>query len=271
MNEIILYEKYISNWTKFLLLNGSVNKESIKIKLSINPTRWLEYRKIIFNYLKFFKVNRNELKYLDIGSGYTIFPLWFIELGFNTTIFDLPARKDKLELYDNLPYVKSKINNFKRVYGDITLNECLNSKYDLITCISVIEHIEEDVKAFNNIIEMLDVGGIAILTFPISGKYIEWRSNEYYLTLSKSFSPKSVYERWIDKSKNVDLLNIEYYYFDKNFLVPGNGWINFLNSYNCFFKKDESFINNHLCQVEKLVDACEPFFQTTCVLTIKKI
>ncbi|MBP7652820.1 methyltransferase domain-containing protein [Candidatus Dependentiae bacterium] len=206
---------------------------------------------------------------IDIGSGYTIFPLWFIELGYGITIFDLPERKDRLELYKNLPYIKKNINKFNCIYGDIVTYSDFNRQYDFLTCVSVIEHIENDITAFQNIIKLLSKNGIAVLTFPVSGKYIEWRDSNYYLNLSKSFTPQSIRERWIKNNSDVEILNMEYYFYEEYLKVPGNGWTDFANSYNCFRRVEESEIVKHL-PVEKITGACEPFFQSTCILTVKK-
>ncbi len=69
---------------------------------------------------------------------------------------------------------------------DITASELnIDGKFDLITCISVIEHIEEHDVAIKNMFSLLNEGGHLILTCPYTeNEYVE---NVYVLPESNAY------------------------------------------------------------------------------------
>lgn len=93
-----------------------------------------------------------SVKLLDVGCSRNLFCFEITSRGYSLTGFDLEKPKIK---YPGKFY-----------YNDIT--KCTwNSIFNLITCISVLEHIEEGKdKALNNMIQSLKVGGRLLLTIP---------------------------------------------------------------------------------------------------------
>jgi len=88
-------------------------------------------------------------KILDVGSGTKAWPSMLADCGYDITAID------------------QEVNNrhFSVVYDDIT-DTRLSDKYQFITCISVLEHIEHSYKAMKNIHKLLNYDGYLVLTFP---------------------------------------------------------------------------------------------------------
>jgi len=121
--------------------------------------RIIEYQ-FVFNALK--DIYPKTL--LDVGTGTTSLPHLLSKSGINVTAID--------NIYDYWP--KGMFNrHFHVINSDITKVE-LNQKFDVITCISVLEHINKFDDAINTMITYLKPNGHLILTFPYNEKkYIE--------------------------------------------------------------------------------------------------
>jgi 2-polyprenyl-3-methyl-5-hydroxy-6-metoxy-1,4-benzoquinol methylase len=97
---------------------------------------------------------------LDVGTGTTAWP----------------------HLLRNCGYVVSAADNVRDYWPDGMVNrhwtvldvdivnprERVHEQYDAITCISVLEHIPDHVKAVRNMVAMLKPGGLLVLTTPYS-------------------------------------------------------------------------------------------------------
>ncbi|MFX1402208.1 MAG: class I SAM-dependent methyltransferase [Promethearchaeota archaeon] len=120
--------------------------------------RIIEYQ-FIFNVLK--DIYPKTL--LDVGTGTTALPHLLSKSGINVTAID--------NIYDYWP--KGMFNrHFHVINSDITKVE-LNQKFDVITCISVLEHISKFNDAIDTMITYLKPNGHLILTFPYNeNKYI---------------------------------------------------------------------------------------------------
>src|SRR4030088_3142396 len=62
------------------------------------------------------------------------------------------------------------VNRHWKVIDDDILKPTISDKFDMVTCVSVIEHIEDHQTAFKNMIAMLKPGGHLIVTTPYSEK-----------------------------------------------------------------------------------------------------
>jgi len=112
--------------------------------------------------------NKNA-KILDIGCAGNFFPLIVAALGYDVTACDIRP----YEILNNL-----KFKNFKFIQTDICKNPLDKGTFDIITCISVLEHIglggrygaEEDqngdFKMVEAIYKLLKNGGQALITVP---------------------------------------------------------------------------------------------------------
>jgi 2-polyprenyl-3-methyl-5-hydroxy-6-metoxy-1,4-benzoquinol methylase len=98
---------------------------------------------------------------LDVGTGTTAWPHLLRNCGYVVTAID--------NVRDYWP--KGMVNRHWTVLNvDITNRPTmkLTQKYQAITCISVLEHIVDHTRAIQNMANLLEPGGILILTTPFS-------------------------------------------------------------------------------------------------------
>lgn len=92
---------------------------------------------VLVNYFQRF----DNMKILDIGSGNSTFPVCLKKLGANVLTFDLFDQHALPLMWNVYKYKKYKI---KRDYGDMLHLPYSDDSFDLVTSISVIEHVNED-------------------------------------------------------------------------------------------------------------------------------
>ncbi len=100
---------------------------------------------------------------LDVGTGTTAWPHLLRNCGFVVTAVD--------NVRDFWP--EGMINRHWTILDVDIVNgaDALTERYDAITCISVLEHIEDHAKAVANMAHLLAPGGILILTTPYSAQH----------------------------------------------------------------------------------------------------
>jgi 2-polyprenyl-6-hydroxyphenyl methylase/3-demethylubiquinone-9 3-methyltransferase len=121
----------------------------------INPIR-LEY---ICNKIRehIGKESVNGLKILDIGCGGGIVSVPLARLGANVTGIDLGAEN----IAAAKEYAVSKGLEIEYIHSDISV---LESEYDVILCLEVVEHVDDLKKFVENISKLLKPNGIVILS-----------------------------------------------------------------------------------------------------------
>ena len=101
---------------------------------------------------------------LDVGTGLTALPHLMRNCGYLVTATD--------NVRDYWP--KGMFNRHYHVINDDILDSKIKERFDLITCISVLEHIREHEKAVKTMFSLLRPGGKLVLTFPYNEtRYIE--------------------------------------------------------------------------------------------------
>lgn len=146
---------------------------------------------------------------LDVGSGMTALPHIMYTCGSVVTATD-DITKNR---------AKGVINRHFYIIDDDITKTNLSSKYDLITCISVLEHIPDYNAAVKNMFKLLNPEGHLILTFPYNETtYI---NNVYKLSdssygkdnpyITQSFSGREV-EQWI-RENNATIIDQEYWQY----------------------------------------------------------
>ena len=117
-------------------------------------------------------------KVLDVGTGTTALPHLIRNCGPTVTAID--------NIKDFWPSGMSN-RHYHVIDRDITSFKKLkfNDKFDLITCISVLEHITDHNKAIQNMFSLLNEGGHLIITCPYTEN--NYNENVYLLPESHSF------------------------------------------------------------------------------------
>lgn len=148
---------------------------------------------------------------LDVGTGTTSLPHMMRNCGCLVTASDNVS-----------DYWPSGMTNrhYHIVDDDITATR-LSGPYDLITCVSVLEHIKKPDVAVRNMFSLLGSKGHLILTFPYSEK--SYVRNVYELPgssygkglpyITQSFSRNEL-EQWVEEN-DATILDQEYWQFWK--------------------------------------------------------
>tara|TARA_B110000285_G_scaffold235135_1_gene315056 strand:+ start:1616 stop:2320 length:705 start_codon:yes stop_codon:yes gene_type:complete len=155
---------------------------------------------------------------LDVGTGKTALPHLMRNCGFKVTAID--------NVRDYWP--NGMINRHYLIIDDDITNSKLTQRFDLITCVSVLEHIVNFEKAIENMAKLLNNGGHLVISFPYNeNKYCE---NVYML--KESTAPKDMpfvtqaYSRdqitaWCTKY-NLSIVEQEYWaYFEGDYWTAG--------------------------------------------------
>jgi len=135
------------------LINGCVcSAEYSRQKFTVHNERPIEYRFALDCLAR-----RLPVSVLDVGPGTTAWPRILHGCGFQTTAID--------KMRDYWPW--GMVNrHWKVLEVDITDLKGFHGPFDAVTCISVIEHIEDHETAVRNMLSLLAPGGQLIITTP---------------------------------------------------------------------------------------------------------
>lgn len=149
----------------------SIKKDFIKKVGNVKDFRLWEYCVCIYN-SRVSKIFNNHI--LDIGSGGSILPIYLSLLGNYVTVCDLPSSG---KYKKTIEYIRQYKEKFKTInidwdYEDARNLSYFDNKFDIIFCVSVLEHIpnDEDIKAFKEIYRILKPGGIFVGTVDFKRK-----------------------------------------------------------------------------------------------------
>lgn len=146
---------------------------------------------------------------LDIGTGTTALPHLMRNCGCLVTATD--------NVRDYWP--SGMLNRHYHVINDDIMASRLSNTFDLITCISVMEHVQKPADAIRNMFSLLEPNGHIILTFPYNERsYVrnvyELPGSSYgkgapYITQSYS---RSEVKQWIEEN-DATIIDQEYWQF----------------------------------------------------------
>jgi SAM-dependent methyltransferase len=148
-------------------------------------------------------------KVLDVGTGITALPNLIRNCGCLVTAID--------HIKDYWP--KGMFNRHYYIINDDITNTHLVEKFDLITCVSVLEHIEKSDLAIANMFKLLQSGGYLVLTFPYTeNRYIK----DVYTLNGSSYGQNAPYicqsysranlNKWLEEN-NGELIDQELWRF----------------------------------------------------------
>lgn len=155
---------------------------------------------------------------LDVGTGMTALPHLMKTCGFTVTATD--------NIIDFWP--KGITNRHFYVINDDITSTKLKATFDLITCVSVLEHIVKHEQAVRSMFSLLRTGGYLILTFPYNetcyaeNVYILEGSNapRDFSNITQAFSRREL-DQWI-RNNNARLIEQEYWrYFTGKYWTVG--------------------------------------------------
>lgn len=197
-------------------------KQRVKLALTFGA-RWISRRE--YRHQRFKRHNERAVEFafvfrklsevcpheaLDVGTGTTALPHLMRNCGPLVTAID--------NVTDYWPH--GLVNRHYHVIDDDITEPTLTARFDLITCISVLEHIEAADRAVASMLGLLRLGGHLLLTFPYTeDSYVR---SVYDLPgstnvlersyITQSFSRANV-DRWLEATPGARLIEQEYWRF----------------------------------------------------------
>ena len=162
----------------------------------MDSTRYFEFHEVFKSLTKFSYCN-----YLDVSSP-RIIPLLLMKL--NNFVFTTIINPDKQDLQETEQLVDALNLTDCCVLTNSTIEElnCAKESFDLITCISVLEHIPADHEAVEQIWSLLRPGGRLILTLPCMAEPLEqYISYNHYEILSPGSDGYTFWQRYYDEQR----------------------------------------------------------------------
>lgn len=143
-------------------LFGELLNLSGKINVPFHQLKWFEYA-----YALLYSQHQYPCKVLDVGSAETLFPFVLSYYRYDVTTLDLD--------FTNFREEQGKKYGITALTGDLRDDTPeLHEQFDFITCLSVIEHIDDDTKAILNLAKYLKPNGILFLSTDFYKEYIEY-------------------------------------------------------------------------------------------------
>lgn len=126
-----------------------------------NEHRYWEYGTVMMLLIDYCKGNMDELKYLDVGSGWSLIgPAMAYIYNMNVTECEPSPREFNDRITMNA-YLQAEGKKQIRVLQQ-GLDNLPDEQFDLVSCISVIEHLPADVeiRCWKNLVDRVKPGGI---------------------------------------------------------------------------------------------------------------
>ncbi len=149
------------------------------------------------------------MKILDVGTGTTALPHLMRNCG------PLVTASDNVRDY----WDEGMINRHYHILNDDITDTHISDRFDLITCVSVLEHIEKSDTAVRNLFSLLNPGGHLVMTFPYNER--SYVRNVYELPgsaygmgnpyITQSYSRVEL-DRWLGENQ-AEIVEQEYWQF----------------------------------------------------------
>jgi SAM-dependent methyltransferase len=135
-----------------------------------NWTRWWEYT-FAWLHIRGLLRSRNDVHVLDVGSALTFFPLFLAQQGAHVHAFDTDGRMhgwsaaaiERLECLG--PDVAPR---FESINADCRSTGLADASIDVVTNISVLEHLDHKERAIEELHRVLKPGGVFVNTLDVS-------------------------------------------------------------------------------------------------------
>jgi 2-polyprenyl-3-methyl-5-hydroxy-6-metoxy-1,4-benzoquinol methylase len=191
-----IYKKVVYMMLKPLLL------KEYNLQRKILNERPIEYAFVLRHISKIY-----PKKILDIGPGRSSLPHLLYNCGFQVTAIDEMQSSWEQNVY----------NRHFLVLRDNIVDPKIKGSYDLVTCISTLEHIADHKKAVKKMFGLLKSGGYLVLSFPYNEKKyfyniyssLEAGYGKSHSYICQVFSRNEI-KQWLDKNNGV-IIDQEYY------------------------------------------------------------
>jgi SAM-dependent methyltransferase len=110
------------------------------------------------------KIGNTNISIYDAGSGFGQYTYFMSKKLNPCNIFSIDVKEEWINDCKNF-FTRKKISNVSFAVEDLTSINHQN-KFDLIVCVDVMEHIQEDVIVFNNFYNALKKGGYLLINSP---------------------------------------------------------------------------------------------------------
>ncbi|OPZ99710.1 MAG: Demethylrebeccamycin-D-glucose O-methyltransferase [Bacteroidetes bacterium ADurb.Bin408] len=110
------------------------------------------------------KGNTLNARILDAGSGFGQYSYFLQTLNKKWHITGVDVKTEQIEDCNNF-FSKAGFRNVRFEYADLTAYKP-NENFDLILCVDVMEHIEDDISVFNTFSKILNPGGLLLISTP---------------------------------------------------------------------------------------------------------
>lgn len=111
-----------------------------------------------------FRGNPQQLRILDAGNGFGQYDSFMLRSLSVDHILAVDVKEDYLD--DCRHYFASEIAQGRIIFQKQDLLDFTADAYDLVLCVDVLEHIEEDVRVMRNMMESLKPGGYFLMHSP---------------------------------------------------------------------------------------------------------
>lgn len=208
----------------------NLRKKEWKSNTDFSPSSQTRYE-IILDLLNKYAINQN-LKILDCGCGVGNLLIKLKKNGYNN-LFGSDFSKESVKL--------SKKNLNRNIFkGDLTkISDFEKNTFDIIICSEVLEHIEDDLLAINNLYKLLNKNGLLIITVPFNSKY--W----------------SQHDKFAGHIRRYNNTELENKLFKNKFkIIKCFGWGSFIYSFYhkiLIKKKPSKIMNDNYLIVKKLI------------------
>lgn len=186
---------------------------------NVMTAHWSRQYEYAYVFSQLSKLKLNNFKILDAGSGWSFFPFFIGEEFPNAEVHCLDANKKVKRLFDKTSIPGNlffKLGNLKKIpYPD--------NFFDVISCISVLEHTEDYETIIKEFCRVLKPKGKLLLTFDIS---LDGESNlpkdealAFSNVLKKYFDSADFFE---EKDLQKDIVTTKYFKGREDNLLPWN-------------------------------------------------
>ena len=148
--------------------------------------------------------NNNTIKVLDIGCGIGNYMEELIQRGYNVTGVDvsinmLQISKGRLQKYLSDPPLS---------LADIEKLPFIDSEFDIILCVGVLEYLKTDDKAIKEISRILKPGGRTFLTLPNIISIKNFLDPYYFFSRGFKFISRKIFSKKKPRKLNIELKDI---------------------------------------------------------------